>query len=586
MLLKLKKLSFALALAGALFSTVVVQAQPSGPVLELGNSGAMGHVPTKSRPLVTNKTTDLTAAPTELDDNRLFSALGCAALDTHEARLSVLRESDARLNDYFNTNTSNYMVTTLYNSPAVAQIFNGLENFAGARVRELQDRCAAVEYKDDLASAQWQAVQRCIDGVIKENFNDVHSEEVMADAFKYCLSSPNYNRTGVDASSAGTETLKDAMKSVLESEKWNGTLHGALKNTRLCVATNGPSGKDCSLMGFLPNVRWCTQTNSHSFAHCSEANADNPDTGAALSEYNISPEAITPVQFFDLVFGKTEGFTNYAMVFAKQMNDVLTFDRAMDIAIKAENAKGDHIKEYATPAQIMAGNTLGYGEDYGPAANGLPEYMEGAFHQYVNCSAELVEIDGTQYVKWEDYKELLSASGLLDTAFLNEPDFLPVVTAENMLGDSLGATMGTSETLSSDTTALPNNELATIEVLVSRATACAMADEVRLTLADYLALENGIGVASSDAALLGYRTQVAYAATRNVISFLLERLRMAQLDLGVYVSTDPNAPPPYVRNVLSTLIDKFEQKLKSLDMRREQQRDYAKMIANFHNSER
>ncbi|MFT7144306.1 MAG: hypothetical protein ACI8QY_000355, partial [bacterium] len=162
-----KIVSFAVSLA-ILSAMSLPSYGQNTPTLNLKNSGSMGYVPTITKPITSNKTVDLGVQAVDLDPNRNLAMLGCGALDTHEARKAVLEVDTSNLNEYFDTSVSNFMVTTLFNSPAVAEIFNGLENFAGSRVRELQDRCAAMEYKDDLAPAQWASVQHCINSYAKD----------------------------------------------------------------------------------------------------------------------------------------------------------------------------------------------------------------------------------------------------------------------------------------------------------------------------------------------------------------------------------------------------------------------------------
>jgi len=120
-----------------------------------------------------------------------------------------------------------------------------------------------------------------------------------------------------------------------------------------------------------------------------------------------------------------------------------------------------------------------------------------------------------------------------------------------------------------------------IPIMVDYAVKCIMSDELRLTLADYVRLS--MNDESRDAALLGYRTQVAYAATRNIYEFLLERLYMAKFDLSLMVSTDFGAPPPYVLNALDTLIDSYKQRMVSMEERRKHQKDFASIMAKMNN---
>jgi hypothetical protein len=555
------------------FVSTVNAAGVDDPPLNLQNSGSMGFVPSHARPLTSNVTEDLSEPGTEADVNRVLSTLGCGAVDTHELRKSVLNTDDSTLDQYFNSQVSNYMVTTLFNSPAVAQIFNGLENFAGARVREIQDRCAAMEYKDDLAGAQWQSVQNCIQSYIDDKGSK--STETIALAFKLCLSSPEYVAQNDEDF---TNNLLASATGVLESPKWNGTLFGALQNTRLCVQTTG-GDKDCSLLAFLPNIRWCTQTNVAEFGHCAKENDDDIETGDAVNEFNISSESLSPTQFFDGVYATTEGFVNYAMVYANALVNQVGYAEALEIATVGENATGQHIDVYASAEDVSAGD-FDEGSTDGPGEFPLPENLETAYAQFSNCSAGKDTGSGYEYavLEWENFNDVVKDPDITDNLFE------PIDATDQSVGDVLpgsgSSAFGRGYSESSDNLVLEDGKVISLILLQNYAVKCAISNDVRLTLADYVSLV--LKEDSRDAALLGYRAQVAYAATRNTLNFLISRLHLAQLDLGLNVATDPNSPPPYVRNALQTLIDSFENRLRQLENRRQQQKDYASMIAKYH----
>lgn len=557
---KTKIIIFSGILCASLYAPFLGAMAQVSPQLNLQNSGSMGFVPTNTRPLTSNRTNDLSSSGASLTDQRNLSVLGCGALDTNEARKSVLNIDDATIDEMFATELSNYMVTTLFNSPAVAQIFNSLESFSSARVRELQDRCAAMEYKDDLAPAQWAAVQLCMQNHVEDVGNS--DSDTVAQAFKMCLSSPDYvEQTGETFNRTLFETTQD----VLQSDKWNGTLFSALKNTRICVQTT--FGKDCSLMSLLPNIRWCTQTNIDSFGYCD----DGSGTTTASANFNISPESLSPVQLFDGVFGATEPFIIYAITYADMLINEVGFDAALEIATRGENAAGLHVNKVATPAQVMAGFADDGSED-GPGEFPEADKIEHAFSQYMNCSGNVEYGSGFSYgvLEWEDFNDTVVDASI--TAILPPP------LVAGVYGDKLASNFGITFSESSDSSVAEISPTGII-ILQNYAVKCAMTDDIRLTLADYVSLM--LQEESKDAALMGYRTQVAYTATRNVMRFLIHRLQLAQIDLGMNVVTDPNAPPPYVRNALQTLIDSFESRLQQMEERRKQQRDYAVMIAAF-----
>lgn len=535
----------------------------AAPILRMKNSGDVGFVPTQTRNVTPNLTNDVTVTNVTLSSENVLGTLGCGALDTHQGRIAVLNTDDSDLNAYFNTNVSNFMVATLFNSPAVAQIFNGLENYSGSRVRELQDRCAAMEYKDDKAPAQWQAVQNCIQSY-QEQMNAT-GPITTAEAFKFCLSSPDYmEQTGETLD----KSLYEATVEVLESPKWNGTLHSALQRTRMCLNTT--AGPDCSLLALLPNVRWCMHSNTAGLGECGDGNdTASFETGITGSgDVTISPEAVSPIQIFDWAFGLSEGFTNYASVYAETLVDLTGLDLAMTIAERGENISKTHVDSYATAAQVMNGYTEAGAES--GIMQSAPSNLEGVFANYLNCSRGTEGVDNV--LQWENFNNTVADAV---TATLLPPPLIDIM----VYGTDMPAAFLTS--VNSDQTVSNVNVPGTYN-LVEAGLKCALKYDLRLSLADYIALTNDDHSFNSDGALLGYRTQLAYAVTRNVLEFLTERLRLAQLDLGMISVTDRNAPPPFVRNTLDTLIEGFNDKLQNFERKRQQQKDYAKIIANIY----
>lgn len=579
-----KILSFAVSVSVLSVMSMHAYAQ-SSPVLNLKNSGSMGYVPTVTKPITSNETTDLGVTTVTLDENRSLAVLGCGALDTHEARKSVLNVDTNTLNDYFNTSVSNYMVTTLFNSPAVAEIFNGLENFSGSRVRELQDRCAAMEYKDDLAPAQWASVQRCIDNYIDQD-GGIPGNKNMAEAFKFCLSSPSY----VNQGSESAVLLLDAANEVLSSRKWNGTLFSALENTRACINTT--NGKRCDIFAFLPNIRWCSLTNKFSFKECGAENGGDPDgidgPASGSGETIISAEAISPMQVFDASFGISRAFVNYANIYAEGMYKHLGKEASMQLAQMGENGRARlHIASTATETDVLAGSH-GANRTIGSGALSTPTYSDMSFVNFVNCSATIDDTDP----QWEDFSVIsgIDASILADMP----PNTFPPALGSNVIyGDFFD-----KSALTSSDSSLPQQESPTsyagpssgtidavydpayASSMIIAATKCAMRDELRLSLVDYIGLLDS--PRSKDAAMLGYRTQVAYAATRNVLRFIIHRLQLAKLDLSFVVGTDPKSPPPHVILALQTIIDSLKDRLNETEDRRKHQKDYADIISKFH----
>lgn len=569
---KLKGL-FLLSLVGFLVLCNSLSFAQANPELNLQNSGSMGFVPAHSRPITSNRTNDLKDSGVTLSEERKLSALGCGVLDTHELRKSILDTPDATMNEYFGTNVSNYMVTTLFNSPAVAEIFNGLENFTSSRVREMQDRCAAMEYKDDMAAVQWAAVQQCVlanaqalGGFTPENY---------AKAFQTCLSKSE------DAGAPVTDLVSEG-EAILQSEKWNGTLFSALEHTRICMQTT--SGRDCSLLALLPNVRWCTQSNKHDFEYC-----DDGSGASASAEFNISAESLSPIQIYDASFGITEGFIDYANSYATRLIKLVGLNSARRMATEGANRTGAFILKSVDREVIEDGTATGMdftnAVNYGVGEQPTPQFLEDALKNFLNCSAKADTLGAPEWDNFNDVVDDGSGSPEIADLISKLPDASLLIVGVDS-GDRLNAafrTAGAGGHSNVSDVNVSDIEKDKIYDLLEMSAICTVRNELRLTLADYINLKTkNYADNSMDAALLGYRAQVAYASTRNILRFLIHRLKLAQLDLSMIVSTDPNSPPPYVRSALETVIDSIENRLAEMEERRKQQRDYAKMIAAFH----
>ncbi|PPR19758.1 MAG: hypothetical protein CFH43_00001, partial [Proteobacteria bacterium] len=240
-----------------------------------------------------------------------------------------------------------------------------------------------------------------------------------------------------------------------------------------------------------------------------------------------------------------------------------------------ENVDGGHVETIADYDDVMAGN-VNDGVDEGPGALIDPPFLEDAFKNYVNCSAPL---SGSGIPEWENFTPMVAAYDITTTA----PFLPPPLDAGTFYGDQLNVNFGSGHSDNSDPT-VNNIDVSAILELVEYGVKCSLRNDLRLTLAEYIALTDDADSGSADAVLLGYRTQVAYAVTHNILSFLIHRLELAQLDLSAIVSTDRNAPPQYVRGALDTLIGSYKRKLDSFERKRLQQKDYAQMISKLYNS--
>lgn len=606
---------FGVVAALFLVLTVDVQAQNIVPSVDMEKSGEAGHVPVIRRPVTANKTVRIDVeTPVDLDEpydlngktaddaadldvRTVYGALGCAALDLKEARKSALQTGGMEIMDTYQSPLGAYLTTTLFNTPQNMRVFTALEEFSANHVRELQDRCAALEYKDDFAPARWQAVQTCIENQAEyaKTSGGATDAEALAAAFKACLNSPTYE-ADIDQADQNlidpAVTLKQELEKVLVSDKWAGTLYSALERTSACLRGNGYIY--CGILNFIPNFRWCVGSGRSTYDKCRGNEEDLEENNLSTDDRpTISPEAVSPMQIFEMSMGMSEHFVNYAMTYAEGLTELYSEDTVMAIVVPGENLNAKyHIKSLAPKNEVLNGIS-GHLDTF--PSQSAPQSVANEFAQYLNCQAynangDAVAIGASGLVaEWEDFDEITNLDSSLIEA-LPKPipsnvqtsgdvlENIPTLSDKGVLERDREFVSPVAGILRYATSTGPGATFVD-NSLIQTATICVMRHDLRLSLADYVALSHRQDI--KDAALIGYRRQVAYAATRYVLNYVVDKLRIAQMELSFLSARDPKSPPPHVRLALDTVILSLKEKIERMETMRQQQTDYAAQIAKF-----
>ena len=114
--------------------------------------------------------------------------------------------------------------------------------------------------------------------------------------------------------------------------------------------------------------------------------------------------------------------------------------------------------------------------------------------------------------------------------------------------------------------------------LIGVAVACSAVHDLRLSLNDFIDIyksDDGAG-----AAMMAYRTQLAYIATNRVMDFIRTRLQTARMQMAFSPLVDPKGFAPHMRRSVDKLIEAFDQRIDGMNSRREIQKDFVRDFAN------
>lgn len=537
-----------------------------------------------------------TTEPDTLDEISSL-AMGCSTVDIGDLMHSSLEAGLPDWKEYTDTGGFRDMASQIFTSPQLATIYNALENYAYHRAKSVQDRCAALQVQDDNAQLVWQSVQKCV----QNKAADVTKKEDLSKAYLECLNDP------LDGG------LRDAYKEVVQSSKWSGTLYHALSNTDFCPYTSNQTfAEACSLLSFLPNVRWCARGK----LRFDGAGSKRPYCeGESASEGLFTPEIISPQEIFDIAFTVADYVTAYGYAMAHAFLDgdskaSISSEDFKRLIRKTENKVGGENSGFANasgmrydPKTEPSLEAFKFDINAGVATNmeGLNENIQ--FFKYAGCSSygrgpqfyydilqiadvvgddenlSVVErndiranlksampslsvtvgsgaVSGTVYVSGGRYtKTLMSLSKghFYDTG---------IVQKEYSQSDE---SFSTPQTLVDTKNALS---------LIGAAVACSSVHDLRLSLSDFVdiyAKGDGAG-----AAMLAYRTQLAYTATNRIMDFVRYRLQVARMQMSFSPMSDQFGFAPHMRRSVDQLIDAFGSRIQAMNDKRSIQKEFVR----------
>ncbi|MBB5704061.1 hypothetical protein FHS76_003976 [Ochrobactrum daejeonense] len=580
---------------------------------------------------------------TEDDLNTLFDEdqgaaarnqiLGCGVIDEHAAMVTAMDVKEEQVKDYLNSQLAKYMLTTLYNSPALAAVYDSVESYGAKRVQLMQDRCQAVQSAASLSSEdmmRWQALQECVrrnvgtenlkTGSAKENGEDYRDGKealAYAAAYRACLYGSQsqiamFNENGTIKATLGknevefkpSENLqKKSLEQVLETSllnpdedelkpsMWTGGLLDALKGTSLCYVKGGGGGaakpneegaKDCAIMAFIPNVRWCVGSERSKQA-C--LNQEKPRLSNAL---------FTPIQVFDIAYALAQNEINYRYTFAENLTELVGYDNAMDIAVKGELLQ-EPMQEAKVAEQKLTDSepdtemTRYFGCSKGYTPEDFSEYITRAYNLKITKNDEdfpALDPEATMVsaynpsgggddddVNLVKIKDLAEQVGKMVTkpSNLNTEYVMADLKEVNKLahGDYLGGGLSGA-----------SGNPASFFILST--VRCAMESYVRGTLADYVAVTSIDNDGERTAILMAMRTRTAQVATEMLYQFLKEKLSLASIELAYAGPTGSvKATPPHVLRAVENVIALLDNQLNAMAEVQSRQAGFADLISRL-----
>lgn len=496
------------------------------------------------------------ASATLTDEDSQISRLGCSNLSYEESMRAALEVNQNDMGEYFNSNLSNYMVTTLFNSPSVADLFQGLQDFGSRRVQAMQDRCAAVEVKEDdsVMAMRAEALNRCVSRVLNdEGWSHSDAGELNA-AYHICLMKPDSNDSIYVAS----------------QDKWAGTFFDGLKNTSFCAARTDEARdeEDCALMTFLHNVRWCTGT-------ASDDRSCNGVDGVRLTQPSISPEMVfeaamlTARAYLDHGYftakalssgmsrwaGGDESGIEAAMQYSLGIYDTdYTQHRSPDMATVDTSDPDVPPLEREYKQHVVCDVDVGKAKAPSPSTGIWPtgSYVSNILEDSVDPNQYIVltEDAETELKRLDDID--MSPDRIMD-------DIFDGISAQESVDDVYKAEHGLD--------------------LIGVAVACTMLHDMPVTLRDFLNMTQ-----EGDAATpirLGISQHIAQQVTENILSFMHHKLNLARLEMAYLPSTDPNAPAPHVKEAVNIAMDEVQTKLSAMKNFKNNRSSFAKAMGNI-----
>jgi len=574
---------------------------------------------------------------TLFDENQGAAArnqiLGCGVIDEHAAMVTAMDVKEEQVKDYLNSQLAKYMLTTLYNSPALAAVYDSVESYGAKRVQLMQDRCQAVQSAASLSSEdmmRWQALQECVrrnvgtenlkTGSAKENGEDYRDGKealAYAAAYRACLYGSQsqiamFNENGTLKATLGKKEVefqpskdlqKKSLEQVLETSllnpdedelkpsMWTGGLLDALKGTSLCYTRGGAGyenpteqddSSDCAIMAFVPNVRWCVGSERLNLT-C--LNQEKPRLSNAL---------FTPIQVFDIAYALTQNELNYRYAFAENLTEMVGYDNAMDIAVKGELLQ-EPMQEAKLEDQKLnypfsdAEFSRYFGCSQGAATEDFSQYITRAYNLKITKNGKefpALDPEATMVSAYnpsgggdDDDVNLVKIKDLAEQVgkMVKKPDALNVEKVMAELGEVNKQFHG--DYMSSGGSATSKNPASYFILATVR---CAMETYVRATLADYVAVTGIDNDGERTAILMAMRARTAQVATEMLYQFLKEKLSLASLELAYAGPTGSvKATPPHVLRAVEDVIALLDNQLSAMAAVQSRQAGFADLISRL-----
>lgn len=521
-------------------------------------------------------------------------AIGCATMDQNQLTESVLKEGLADWRKYTNTQAFRDASNYIYTSPELKSVFGSLELYSNNRVKAAMDRCAVLQVQDDNAKLVWESVQKCVAAKV----GDFTQKEQVSKAYLECLNKP-----------FDPDSLRDSYKKVVQSAKWSGTLYHALSNTDFCPYAKGQTfAQSCSLLAFLPNVKWCARGKLTFVDKRPVCQGEDPNEGM----YTV--ELISPQEIFDIAYNAADYITRYGyemvapFLDGRQSSSMSTamFKQAAKMTenrAKGENNKKNIVNSRYGSKSVQSAVTdemdIFTGEAAGSLASaGVKENLK--YFKYSGCSSFGQGLDFREDIMsfvdfLEQNNELTPAQATAErtallaifptieddqgTAFVFGGEFASGSNLMTLIAERYYDTaIVQKEYNKNDESFASGQSLVDTKnalSLIGAAVACSAVHDLRLSLSDF------IEIYSSDkdgapAALMAYKTQLAYAATNRVMDYVRYRLQIGRMQMSFSPAADEQGFAPHMRRSVDQLIDAFSSRIEAMRDKRQIQKDFVR----------
>lgn len=514
------------------------------------------------------------------------SFLGCNGFNFQDMMFANFDISDigTKLENYFTTAISTWLLTHIYSSPALSALFDSMEAFGNARVSLLQSRCDINEIKTKAKSI---AQQRCI---------EKHGEGT--DAYRDCLGGGDIGK------------IRDSLNEVMNSLEFNGSLHQVLNMESVCGSNYNPSSDqyECPALLFVPDIRWGTGTESGN-------KRSKPALSGGVVVDTIAAESL----------GVFEAQTSAPLGNFKYSRNVAKLNQLYDECVRSNNcrrlgsltasvddglsgvdkkavaAKAPLLEHIKPEAALFAGPD---DEDAGTDGTSYVKYnCEGEnsgtpqceFKQFTNCSYENPMAAWNEYLAYiasrDDVKEL-SAS---DREALREHTSKGL---DELLGD---LDIGTLDPDGSEVyKKLMTSNAASVGDLMRVAYGCVYNHHINVSVPMLIEMR-AFPVEERDAILRAASNRIAALSTELILRFMKHKMLVAYADLAYGNRAPDSMPegassiteggeagesemPQHVLEAVKLTADMFENQIAALRASQDAQKSFGDVIGGIQSS--